>query len=125
MKKPREGEKAPANACATLSVHVLPRSSKEEVADFSEGFARIRLTAPPLDNRANEALVLFLSRTLGIPRRQVEFVTGLRGRRKIVRIHGFTEEELSRRLARVSQRVKPRGADGVGSNLTGKGVPEG
>jgi len=125
VKKPREGERGPADACATLSVHVLPRSSKEEVADFSEGSARIRLTAPPLDNRANEALVLFLSRTLGIPRRQVELVTGLRGRRKIVRIQGFTQEELFRRLARVSQRVKPPRDDGAGSSLPGKGVPEG
>jgi uncharacterized protein (TIGR00251 family) len=98
MKNPRKGGKGKADASATLSVHVLPRSSKEEVAGFSEGAARIRLTAPPVENRANEALVLFLSRTLGIPRRQVELVAGVRGKRKIVRVHGFTQEELFRRL---------------------------
>lgn len=82
----------------TLSVRVLPRSSKEGVAGFSEGVARIRLTAPPLENRANEALVLFLSRELDVPRRRVEIVAGARGRNKVVRVQGITEEELFHRL---------------------------
>ncbi len=98
MKKSRDGGRGPSDPSATLSVHVLPRSSKEEVAGFSEGAARIRLTAPPVENRANEALLLFLSRKLGIPRRRVELVAGGRGRRKIVRFHGFSREELFRRL---------------------------
>ena len=99
MKQPRgEGGRPPAGAHATFSVRVLPRSSKEEVAGFSEGTARIRLTAPPLENRANEALIRFLSKALGVHRRQVELVTGARGRNKIVRVQGITEEEPFRRL---------------------------
>lgn len=82
----------------TILVRVVPRSSREEVAGFSDGAVRIRLTAPPLENRANEALVRFLSRALGIPRRQVELVSGERGRNKVVRVHGMIREEIYRRL---------------------------
>lgn len=83
---------------ATLSVRVLPRSPRDEVAGLSEGTVRIRLTAPAVENRANEALVRFLSQALGVPRRQVELLVGERGRRKLVRIHGLSSEEVYRRL---------------------------
>ena len=83
---------------ATFSVRVVPRSAREGVAGTSEGAVRIRLTAPPVENRANEALVRFLSQSLGIPRRHVELVTGGRGRHKVVRVHGMSREEIFRRL---------------------------
>lgn len=83
---------------STFSVRVMPRSSREEVAGLSEGDVRIRLTAPAIENRANEALVRFLSQALGVPRRQVELLAGERGRRKVVRIHGMSKEEIFRRL---------------------------
>lgn len=82
----------------TIQVRVVPRSSREEVAGVSEGAIRIRLTAPPLENRANEALVRFLSRALGVSRSQVELVAGERGRNKVVRVHGMVREEIFRRL---------------------------
>lgn len=59
---------------------------------------RIRLTAPPLDNRANEALVRFLAAKLGIPRPRVEIVSGMRGRRKVVRVAGMSRDDIFRRL---------------------------
>jgi uncharacterized protein (TIGR00251 family) len=68
------------------------------VAGLSEGAVRIRLTAPAVENRANEALARFLSRALDVPRRQVELLAGARGRRKVVRIHGLSREEIFRRL---------------------------
>lgn len=83
---------------ATFAVRVLPRSAREEVAGLSEGAVRVRLTAPAVENRANEALVRFLSRVLDVPRRQVELLAGARGRRKVVRIHGLSREEIFRRL---------------------------
>lgn len=68
------------------------------MAGFSEGTVRIRLTAPPVENRANEALVRFLSRVLDVPRGRVEIVTGGTGRRKIVRVAGAAREDVFRRL---------------------------
>lgn len=98
MKKTRETESAPRAVSATFAVRVVPRSSKEEVAGFSGGVVRIRLTAPPVENRANEALVRFLSRMLDVPRRQVEIVSGGVGRQKIVRVGGVAQGDLLRKL---------------------------
>ncbi len=98
MKGRRVAEAAGGGDYTTLSVRVLPRSSKEEVAGFAEGAVRIRLTAPPLDNRANEALVKFLSRVFDVPRRQVELIAGGTGRNKIVRIAGMGRGEAFRKL---------------------------
>jgi uncharacterized protein (TIGR00251 family) len=83
---------------ATFFVRVVPRSAREGVAGTSGGAVRIRLTAPPVENRANEALVRFLSKSLDIPRRRVELVTGDRGRHKVVRIEGMSRDEIFRRL---------------------------
>ncbi len=83
---------------ATVTVRVQPRASRDEVAGLSEGGLRIRLTAPPLENRANEALIRFLARALDVPRASVEIVTGDRGRNKVVRIRGIAPDELYGRL---------------------------
>ena len=98
MTSPRGKGSAHGGVSTTLSVRVIPRSSKDEVAGFSDGTVRIRLTAPPVENRANEALVRFLSRALDVPRGQVEIVAGGTGRRKIVRVGGAAREDVFRRL---------------------------
>jgi uncharacterized protein (TIGR00251 family) len=95
---PGPGGAGRAHVPAILAVHVVPRSSREEIAGLVEGAVRVRLTAPAVENRANDALVRFLSRVLDVPRRQVEVVAGMRGRRKIVRIHGATRQDVFRRL---------------------------
>lgn len=59
---------------------------------------RVRLTAPPLENRANDALVRFLAEALGVPRGSVEIVAGDRGRNKAVRVRGIAPAELYARL---------------------------
>jgi len=79
---------------ATVSVRVVPRSSKEGVAGFEGGVVRIRLNAPPVEGKANEALVRFLSKAVGVPKSRITLVTGERGRSKIVRVDGITREAL-------------------------------
>jgi len=83
---------------ATVTVHVLPRASREGVAGLFGDAVRVRLTAPPLENRANEALVRFLSASLTVPRPCVEIIAGKRGRKKIVRVAGISRKELFLRL---------------------------
>jgi uncharacterized protein (TIGR00251 family) len=87
-----------AEEAATVKVHVLPRASREEVAGLAGDAVRIRLTAPPLENRANEALVRFLAVALGVSRPCVEIIAGRRGRRKVVRVAGISRADLFRRL---------------------------
>ena len=79
---------------ATLSVRVVPRSAKEGVAGFEGGIVRIRLNAPPVEGQANDSLVRFLARALGIPKNRITLVAGGKGRSKIVRVDGVTREEL-------------------------------
>ncbi len=95
-KPDRQG--GPKEESATVAVHVLPRASREGVAGFSGDAVRIRLTAPPLEDRANEALVRFLSESLAVPRSRVTIVSGRRGRKKVVRVAGVSREDLFLRL---------------------------
>ncbi|MGE5190059.1 MAG: DUF167 domain-containing protein [Gemmatimonadota bacterium] len=83
---------------ATVTVRVQPRAPRDGVSGLSGGVLRVRLTAPPVENRANEALVRYLAGTLGVPRRCVEIVAGDRGRDKIVRVLGIAPAELYGRL---------------------------
>ena len=83
---------APRDLSATLSVRVVPRSSREGVAGYSEGVVRIRLNAPPVSGRANEALTRYLAKALGVSRGRVTLVSGETGRNKIVRVAGITRE---------------------------------
>ena len=79
---------------STLCVRVTPRSGKEGIAGYEGGVVRIRLNAPPVEGKANEALVRFLAKAVGVPKSRITLVTGERGRSKIVRVAGITREAL-------------------------------
>jgi len=69
-----------------LEVRVQPRASRSEFAGLHGDRVRVRLQAPPVDGRANAALVEFLSEAFGVPRARVTIEHGLAGRDKRVRI---------------------------------------
>ena len=98
MSVPRARSGGREKGGAVLAVSVVPRSSREEVAGLSGDALRVRLTAPPVENRANDALVRFLAKSLGVPRRSVGILAGGLGRRKLVRVEGLTREECLARL---------------------------
>lgn len=83
---------------AVLSVRVQPRASRNEAAVQPDGSLRIRLTAPPVDNAANEALIRFLADTFDVGRSQIEIISGHTGRQKIVRIRSMALEDVKRVL---------------------------
>jgi uncharacterized protein len=87
---------------AVFRVHVTPRSEREELIRHDEGELRVRLTAAPVQGKANLALVKFLARILGVPRRDVEIVSGVASRHKRVRIASLSAEELGDRLDRLT-----------------------
>ena len=105
MRKKGAGESA--GEAVTVAFHVLPRASRDGVAGIAGDAVRVRLTAPPLENRANEALVRFLAADLGVPRSRVEIVAGKRGRKKIVRVAGVSRTEILRRLGLEQPPDKP------------------
>ncbi len=88
--------KAPASA--TFSVRIQPRASKNEIVQMEGGGIKIRLTAPPVDGAANEALVKFLSAELGVAKSQIEIVSGHTSKTKIVRIAGVSQDAAERLL---------------------------
>jgi len=69
-----------------LEVRVQPRASRSEIAGLHGGRLRIRLQAPPVDGKANAALVEFLAAAFGVPRARVIIEHGLASRDKRVRI---------------------------------------
>lgn len=74
------------SARCRLTVWVTPNARRSEVSGLAENMLRVRLQAPPIDGKANEALVRFLAETLQLSRSTVSIVAGHTGRRKIVEI---------------------------------------
>ncbi|MCU0771664.1 MAG: DUF167 domain-containing protein [Verrucomicrobia bacterium] len=78
-----------------LSVKVQPRSSTNEIGEPLGNELRLKVTAPPVDSAANEAVIKLLAKTLGIGRRQIELVRGQTSRHKVFRIHGLKVDEVA------------------------------
>jgi uncharacterized protein (TIGR00251 family) len=69
-----------------LAVHVQPRSSRDEVAGLHGDRLKVRITAPPVDGKANEHLIGYLAGLFRVPRRNVRLLAGETGRDKRFRI---------------------------------------
>ena len=69
-----------------LQLSVMPNARRTEVDGLHDGALRVRLAAPPIDGRANEALIAWLAKSLGVPKRDVEVLRGESSRRKQVAI---------------------------------------
>ena len=83
---------------ALIAVRVTPRASRDEVTGWQEGVLRVRLRAPPVEGRANDALRRLLAGRLGVPSSAIEIVSGNTSRVKGVRVNGLDEAEVRRRL---------------------------
>ena len=81
-----------------IRVRVQPRSSRCEVVGEHGGALKVRVAAPPVDGAANEELVRFLARCLGVPRSALELVRGTTGRNKVLRVRGLSPQECAERL---------------------------
>ncbi|MBL7016145.1 MAG: YggU family protein [Kiritimatiellales bacterium] len=81
-----------------LRIKVVPRASKNEIQGLHDGALKIRLTTPPVDGKANQALIKFLSKTLKISKAQIELVQGETSRLKTLRISGITKQQLYTKL---------------------------
>jgi uncharacterized protein len=75
-------------------VRVQSRASKNAVGGEWEGALKIRLTAPPVDSRANEALCKFLAECLNVPHGAVRLLSGERSRTKRVQVDGISAEKI-------------------------------
>lgn len=84
-----------AKTGAAITVKVMPRAKKTEVVGLMEdGTIRIRVAAAPEEGKANQALIEFLSKALGIPMGQIDIMGGLSSERKLISLIGITPAEV-------------------------------
>jgi uncharacterized protein (TIGR00251 family) len=77
-----------------FEVRVQPRASRNEIAGKYGNALKVRLTAPPVDGAANDALISFLAESLEVPRRSVRIVSGHASRAKVVEVDGIDASDV-------------------------------
>lgn len=82
------------DGAVVFAVRVQPRASKDEIAGVLGEALKVRLQAPALEDRANEALCEFLARVLKTPKSAVRILSGARSRTKRVEIRGVTPQQV-------------------------------
>jgi uncharacterized protein len=81
-----------------VALRVQPRSRKNEIAGERAGALLVRVTAPPVDGRANDAVCRLIAKRLGVPPSRVSIVRGGSSRDKLVEVEGIDDDELRRAL---------------------------
>lgn len=82
----------------SISVKVQPRASRNEISDLTGDELKIKVTAPPVDSAANEALLRLLAEALDCPRNAVQLVRGNTSRHKQLFVQGLTVEAVLEKL---------------------------
>lgn len=77
-----------ADGRITLTLHIQPGAKKTEFAGRHGDALKIRLSAPPVDGKANEALIKFVAETLKLPKSAVNLKSGQTSRRKVLEVSG-------------------------------------
>lgn len=83
----------------TFPLFVHSRASRDEAVGVHNGALTLRVTAPPVEGKANEASLRFLAKTLGLPRSKLEIVKGERFRHKVIRVKNIQVKDLRERCA--------------------------
>ena len=81
-----------------INIRVVPRASKNEISGEMDGAIKIRLQSPPVDGKANKALIDFLSELLGVSKSSVAILSGETSRNKRVHVRGIELVEARRRI---------------------------
>jgi uncharacterized protein len=81
-----------------LAIRVQPRAKRTGIAGERGGIVVIRVAAPPVDGKANDAVRRLIAQRLGVPRSAIEIVRGESARDKLVRIEGLSADEARTRL---------------------------
>jgi uncharacterized protein (TIGR00251 family) len=79
---------------ARITVRVQPNAKRNEVVRFEDGVLFIKITAPPVKGKANQALIAFLSDNLGVSKSRLSIEKGTTNRTKVITIEGMKQEEV-------------------------------
>ena len=83
----------------TLELKVIPNAPRDEIAGWVGDALKVKIHAPALEGRANDALLDFLAARLGVHRHDVTLLRGDKSRRKVVQVANLDAPEVRRRLA--------------------------
>jgi uncharacterized protein (TIGR00251 family) len=86
-----------ADGC-TVSVRVQPGAKRDAVTGLHGDALKVALSAPPVDGKANEALIAFVAERVGLPRARVSLVAGMTSRSKVLRVTGKSADEVKAAL---------------------------
>jgi len=92
-----------------ISVRIVPRASRDVVVGMRGDALLVRVTAPPVDGAANEALLRVLARRLGLAKGALQIVSGRTSKLKVVELEGVDEAEVARRLSAAAASPKDAG----------------
>jgi uncharacterized protein len=81
-----------------FTVRLTPRAAREGVTGERDGVWQVRVTAPPVDGAANEALLRLLAKRLRVPRSALRIATGDTARTKVIEVEGLDEVSVRERL---------------------------
>ena len=89
----------PTNMETRLAVRVTPGAKRNSITGFTGGVWRIKIAAPPVEGKANEALVNYLSEVLGVRKSSFSLMKGETNRNKLLSVKGITPEEIATKLS--------------------------
>ena len=81
-----------------VKVYLQPKASKNEIVGPYRDGIKVKVTAPPVEGKANESLIRFLARECGISPSSFEMIKGHHAREKILKISGNVDQELLKRI---------------------------
>ena len=85
---------------ARIRVRLTPRSSQDAIGAFdADGVLHVRVTAPPVDGKANDALIRLMARTLGVSQSRVRIASGASARVKTMEVDGRSDEAIRSALS--------------------------
>jgi len=86
------------DGAVTFRVRVQPRASREGVAGEHNGAVKLRVSAPPVDGKANEACRRLIAGLVGVSPSAIEIVAGESSQNKVIRVHNISAEQVRARL---------------------------
>lgn len=87
-----------AAGAVEIALHVQPRARKDEIAGNYNGALKVKVTAPPVDDAANKAIIHFFAGLLDLPKSHLKIISGEKSRGKILRIEGVSLAHLLSRI---------------------------
>lgn len=79
----------------TIEIQLLPKSVRDEILGFAGGRLRVRVSAPPMEGKANESLIKLISRTIEVPKSNIAIIKGKTSRIKIIKIEGVSQTKFN------------------------------